>query len=444
MKYSLIQAATALLLSLVLGAWSVRAAPTTAQPAAAAPLAASGTVEADSVRVTTQVAGRIESMPVDEGDEVQSGQVVAHLDDVLLQSQLKQAQAALAGAQAQLAQVKAGPRDVDVQRAQAALALAAVVRDSAIIASEDARAARDNPQDLNVKIAAMQTQVAIAEQKVAQADAAAEAARIDNDNWGRLMALVSKQHQVCAPNGQCQDFGADPGTINNTAYQWNLSSQKLASAWDALGIARAGYDSVKAGLMNLQAQAANPLSANAQVNLAGGQWQAAEAGVKSAEAALALAKAGATPEQVAVAQMGVRQAEAAVSAIQAQIDKTTLRAPIGGIVTARSLSEGEMAAPGISLLTLADLDHVRLTLYIPETDIARIKTGQSVAVKVDSFPERAFTGKISFISPQAEFTPRNTQTAEERAKLVFAVKVDITNTDHALKPGMYADATIQE
>ena len=79
MKYRLIQAATALLFSLVLGAWSVRAAPTSAQPAAAAPLAASGTVEADSVRVTTQVAGRIESMPVDEGDEVQSGQVVAHL-----------------------------------------------------------------------------------------------------------------------------------------------------------------------------------------------------------------------------------------------------------------------------------------------------------------------------------------------------------------------------
>jgi HlyD family secretion protein len=333
---------------------------------------------------------------------------------------------------------------VDVQRAQATLSLAAIVRDSAIIALEDAKTVRDNPQDLNLKIAAMQTQAAIAEQKVAQADAAAEAAKIDNDNWGRLMALVSKQHQVCAPNGQCQDFGADPGTINNTAYQWNLSSQKLASAWDALGIARAGYDSVKASLANLQAQAANPLSANAQVNQANGQLQAAEAGVKVAEAALALAKAGATPEQVAVAQMGVRQAEAAVAAIQAQIDKTTLRAPIGGIVTARSLSEGVMAAPGISLLTLADLDRVRLTLYIPETDIARIKTGQSVSVKVDSFSDRAFAGKISFISPQAEFTPRNTQTAEERAKLVFAIKVDITNTDHALKPGMYADATIQE
>ena len=438
MRYRFVQAASALLLSLLLGAWSVGAA-------SPAPLAVSGTVEADSVRVTTQVAGRVESLPVDEGDEVQSGQIIAQLDDVLLQSQLKQAQAALAGAQAQLAQVEAGARAVDVQRAQAALTLATVVRDGAQIAWEDAKAARDAPQDLNLRLALAKTQVDIAEQKVAQAEANAEAAKIDNDNWGRLVSLVSKRHTVCAPNGQnCQDFGADPGTINNATYQWNLSSQKLASAWDTLGIARAGHDAARASLINLQAQAANPLVANTQVNATYGQLQLAEAGVKSAEATLALSKAGATPEQIAVAQMVVRQAEAAVAAIQAQIDKTTLRSPISGIVTARAVSEGEMSAPGVSLLTLADLDHVRLTLYIPETDIARVKTGQNVAVNVDSFPGRTFTGKVSFISPQAEFTPRNTQTAQERAKLVFAIKVDIANGDHALKPGMFADAEIQE
>ena len=440
MRYRFIQAATTLLLSLLLGAWSVGA-----PPPAPAPLIVSGTVEADSVRVTTQVAGRVESLPVDEGDEVQSGQVIAHLDDVLLQSQLKQAQAALAGAQAQLAQVEAGARAVDLQRAQAAVTLATAVRDGAQIAWEDAKAARDNPQDLNLRLALAKTQVDIAEQKVAQAEANAEAAKIDNDNWGRLVSLVSKRHTVCEPNGQnCQEFGADPGAINNATYQWNLSSQKLASAWDTLGIARAGHDAARASLINLQAQAANPLVANTQVNATYGQLQLAEAGVKSAEATLALTKAGATPEQIAVAQMVVRQAEAAVAAIQAQIDKTTLRSPISGIVTARAVSEGEMSAPGVSLLTLADLDHVRLTLYIPETDIARVKTGQNVAVSVDSFPGRTFTGIVSFISPQAEFTPRNTQTAQERAKLVFAIKVDIANGDHALKPGMFADAEIQE
>src|SRR5439155_5245171 len=327
MRYRFVQAASALLLSLLLGTWSVGAA-------SPAPLAVSGTVEADSVRVTTQVAGRVESRPVDEGDEVQSGQIIAQLDDVLLQSQLKQAQAALAGAQAQLAQVEAGARAVDVQRAQAALTLATVVRDGAQIAWEDAKAARDAPQDLNLRLALAKTQVNIAEQKVAQAEANAEAAKIDNDNWGRLVGLVSKRHTLCSPNGQnCQDFGADPGTINNATYQWNLSSQKLASAWDTLGIARAGHDAARASLINLQAQAANPLVANTQVNATYGQLQLAEAGLKSAEATLALTKAGATPEQIAVAQMVVRQAEAAVAAIHAQIHKTTPRPPISGIVT---------------------------------------------------------------------------------------------------------------
>src|SRR5262249_23485635 len=150
-------------------------------------------------------------------------------------------------------------------------------------AYDDAKVARDNPQTLNLQIATAKAQVDIADQKVAQADANAEAAKIDNDNWGRLVTLVSKQHQVSMPNGQCQDFGADPGTINDTAFQWNLSSQKLATAWDALGIARANDDATKATLTNLQAQAANPLSANAQVDAANGQVLSAQAGIKSAE-----------------------------------------------------------------------------------------------------------------------------------------------------------------
>ena len=109
---------------------------------------------------------------------------------------------------------------------------------------------------------------------------------------------------------------------------------------------------------------------------------------------------------------------------------------------ARSVQEGEMAIPSQSLLTIANLDEVRLTIYIPETQIASVKVGQKVSVHVDSFPARTFTGQVTFIAPQAEFTPRNTQTQDERARLVFAIKVTITNTDHALKPGMPADAEI--
>jgi HlyD family secretion protein len=406
-------------------------------------LAASGTVEADTVRITTQVGGRIESLLVDEGDEVARDQVVAQLDEALQQSDLKQAQAALAGAQAQLALVKAGAREADIHRLEATVALAVAARDGARVAWDDAKAARDNPQELSLKINAAQLQVAIAEQKLAQATANQEAAQIEADMWATAANKVNASHTVCV-GGSCQTFGADQDAKQQIAFQWNLASQRLAAAWDSLGIARTALETANANLATLQGQAANPLLANSQVNAAGAQVQSAEAGVSEAEAALALAKAGASPEQVVVAEAGVRLAETAVQAIQVRLDKMTLRAPSGGLVTARGAQEGEMALPGVSLLTIANLDEVRLTLYMPEAQIARVKTGQNVMVHVDSFPERTFSGQVAFISPQAEFTPRTTQTQEERTKLVFAIKVAIANADHALKPGMFADAEIVE
>jgi multidrug resistance efflux pump len=104
---------------------------------------------------------------------------------------------------------------------------------------------------------------------------------------------------------------------------------------------------------------------------------------------------------------------------------------------------GELAAPGIALITLADLDQVTLTVYVPENRLGYIQIGQAVEVAVDSFPDRVFVGRVTRIANEAEFTPRNVQTEEERVNMVFAVEVSIPNPDHALKPGMPADAVIQ-
>jgi HlyD family secretion protein len=95
------------------------------------------------------------------------------------------------------------------------------------------------------------------------------------------------------------------------------------------------------------------------------------------------------------------------------------------------------------LLTLADLDQVTLTVYVPENQIGLVKVGQDVGVKVDSYPERTFSAEVVHIASRAEFTPKNVQTKEERVSTVFAVKIEIPNADHALKPGMPADAEIQ-
>jgi len=168
----------------------------------------------------------------------------------------------------------------------------------------------------------------------------------------------------------------------------------------------------------------------------------AEAAVAVAQADLDALRAGPTEEQIAVAQAQVRQAEAALEVLQVQLDKMTLRSPLAGLVTSRAINVGETAAPGATLLTVADLDEVTLTLYVPETQIGRVKVGQEVEVQVDSYPDRVFKGRVVHISSRAEFTPRNVQTREERVNMVFAVKVALPNPGHELKPGMPADARI--
>jgi multidrug resistance efflux pump len=117
-----------------------------------------------------------------------------------------------------------------------------------------------------------------------------------------------------------------------------------------------------------------------------------------------------------------------------------LQAPINGLVLEQALHVGELAVPNGPVVTLANLDTVELTVYINADQFDRISLNQTVIVSVDSFPERSFEGTVVYIADEAEFTPRNVQTREERVNLVYAVKIHLENPDHALKPGMPADA----
>ncbi len=124
------------------------------------------------------------------------------------------------------------------------------------------------------------------------------------------------------------------------------------------------------------------------------------------------------------------------------LEKATIRSPMDGVVTRRSIRVGEVASPGASLMAVTKPDPVELTVYVPEKEIGRVRVGQNVEVVVDSFPKDLFPGEVTFIATKAEFTPRNVQTQKDRLNLVFAVKVRIPNADLRLKPGMPADATI--
>jgi multidrug resistance efflux pump len=174
--------------------------------------------------------------------------------------------------------------------------------------------------------------------------------------------------------------------------------------------------------------------------LAKAQFRVAESGEVAARAKLVDLAAGPPDEEVAVLEAYGARAEASLAALQAQLEKMTLRTPIAGVVSSRSAHEGEAAVAGATLLTVSNLDEVKLTVYIPEDELGRVYLGQEVEVQVDSFPGMPFTGTVSYISSQAEFTPKNVQTEKERVNMVFAAKVRLPNPDHLLKPGMPADA----
>ena len=120
-----------------------------------------------------------------------------------------------------------------------------------------------------------------------------------------------------------------------------------------------------------------------------------------------------------------------------------LRAPRAGVVLVRQAELGEVVAPGTPVATLADLENVWLRAYVAETDLGRIRLGQEVAVRTDTFPEKTYRGRISFIASKAEFTPKTIETHKERVTLVYRIKIDLENPKHELKPGMPADAIIQ-
>ena len=152
---------------------------------------------------------------------------------------------------------------------------------------------------------------------------------------------------------------------------------------------------------------------------------------------------GTRREQLQVDRATVGQAEQKLRMSKLNLEYTELRAPTSGVVVVRDAELGEVVAPNTPVVTIADLDHLWLRAYVNETDLGRIRWGQEAAIRTDTFPNKTYRGRISFISDKAEFTPKSVQTFKERVTLVYRIKIDVENPNHELKPGMPADATIE-
>jgi HlyD family secretion protein len=173
-------------------------------------------------------------------------------------------------------------------------------------------------------------------------------------------------------------------------------------------------------------------------------FRRAQAVYERAQQNLSEIREGTRKEQIAVSRATSHAARQSLELSKVRLDYTVLASPVTGVITVRQAELGEYVAPGTPVVTIADLDHLWVRAYVAETDLGRVRWGQQVTLHTDTYPGKSYKGTISFISPEAEFTPKTVQTNKERVALVYRIKVDVENPNHELKPGMPADITIEQ
>jgi len=379
--------------------------------------ASSGTLEGKEIAIASELGGRIVEMRVEEGDSVTAGEILVRLDDAEAQAQYAKAQAALAAAEANVLRVRAGPRPEQIRAAEAKLQQAEAQVSGAYKALVHAREAITRPLELDLQISQARTQVALAEQRVEGAEANLAAEQLNYHIYVELKDNVD----------------------HDTRQMWDL---RLQAAKDGITKAEAELAATQAELNALYAIRANPLVAEARVHAAQAVYTVTLAAVDAAQADLERLRRMPRPGYLTVAQAQALQARAALTMAQTQLDMLTLTAPISATVVSRSYYTGEIATQGLPILILADMEALYLTLYVPQTRLDSVYVGQGVEITVDAYPREIFTGTVQHIAGKAEFIPNNVSTKEDRARLVFAVRVHVPNSHHRLRPGMPANGIL--
>ncbi len=412
-----------------------------------ASLKASGTTSIVSVQVAPEISGKIARIHVAKGDAVKIGDVLFELDSQLLQAQLDQANAAVQVAQANLDLAENKLATAQSQYDQAAQAARLQNQPAQIAAWKSTP-----PENVTLpgwyfekseQIAALQVLLGSAEKNL-------------NDRMANLDTVLkdaSNQDFISAEKNLAQAEQAY--AIAQTTLNDAKAAKDTADIQDA---AQKDFDSAKSDLDSAQNAYNRMLSSDeaSRVREARAQVAVAQDRLTNTQIALDSLQTGDQSLQVASAQTGLDQAKSAVAQAQAalaqaqaaqalakiQLAKASVTSPVSGTVLSQPVNAGEVAAAGETVVEVGDLDQVTLDVYIPENQYGQVQIGQTADIVVDSFPGKTFTGKVTFISDQAEFTPRTVQTVDSRSTTVYKVEITLPNPDHQLKPGMPADATI--
>lgn len=267
-------------------------------------------------------------------------------------------------------------------------------------------------------------------------------ARLDST----IQALQVQQAEANLRAAQEKSKETKAGSRAQLISQAQASVQQIASlqqgAQNSVSNALDNLNRVKV-LLNEGGATAQQLSdAQNRYETARAQLEAYSAQKKSAQEQVDLLKSGATTETINIADAGVAQAQVGLSIAKAQLNKTVLYAPGSGVISSLNFQKGEVISQGAPVAAITDTSDLWVNVFIPEQDLPKIKLGQKAEIFIDAYPKQPFHGEVSYISPTAEFTPKNLQTKEERVNMVFAVKIKISDGKDRLKPGLPADISI--
>jgi HlyD family secretion protein len=352
----------------------------------------SGNIELTEVNIAFKTSGRLIERDVDEGDSVKKEQVVARLDREQLSAQRDREAAGLQSATAQLAQAETA------------------------LAWQKANLAADIEQrkaDLNSYQARLQElKNGSRPQEIQEAKAAVESAQSEFDrakrDWDRAQPLYKNDDISTA--------------------QYDQYRSRFESAEAALKQAKERQSLVQIG------------PRIEQIDAAAAQVERAKASIKMAETNVLEIKR--REQELPLRRAEIERAKASLALIESQLSDTIAVSPVDGVVLVKAADVGEVLAAGTTVVTIGDIDHPWLRAYINETDLGRVKLGQKAKIMTDSYPGKEYEGHVSFIASEAEFTPKQIQTKEERVKLVYRIKIDLANPRHELKSNMPADAVL--
>lgn len=347
------------------------------------PLVVSGFVEADQIRVGSRVGGRVVEVLVQEGRQLKAGDVLFRIDPFDLRQRLAQAEAERAQAQSEHDRLKAGYRSEEIAQAQAR-------RDRAAATLQKLKA---GPRKQEIEMAHARLEMARANLGLAESEHA-RIARLEK---------VSQAAQI---------------EIDRAVRGYKSAQAEVAAAEQELKLLEEGTRPEEIA--------------------------EAVAALADADAALRLLEAGYRAEDIAQAAAAVDAAQARVAAIKVQLDELVVRAPLDCVVEAIDLHPGDLVPANAPSCSLLDLSTMWVRSYVPESRLASVRMNQTIPVTADGLPGRRFVGRVTFIASEAEFTPRNIQTPEERSKQVFRIKVTLDEGKDVLRVGMPVDVHLAE